>query len=104
MTNTLGIDFDADLAEMVADMPAAFTWSSASYACVVSVVSSGTIVDMGGYKVQVTAQVLVRASLFTTNPASGDPVTLKGQSLRIVRVDEGHDDAMLLLTIGEVTA
>ncbi|MBU0706697.1 hypothetical protein KJ662_05595 [Patescibacteria group bacterium] len=103
MTNTLGIDFDGDLAEMVADMPASVTIGGTAYACAASPVAVGAQIDMGGVFSRVDFRLIVRTSLFSTRPVTGDKATYGGTEYRVLTVDTGADDAALVLTIGQVT-
>ena len=104
MSNTVGIDFDGDLAEMVADFPGSLTWGGTAYACVLEPVSAGTEVEMGGYMARVNFNALVRTSLFaSTRPSAGSQVTVGGTVYRVLRADTGQDDEVLLLQIGNLT-
>ena len=104
MTNGLGIDFDADLAEMVADLTGSMTWSGTAYACAMSPLSIGAQIDMGGYFAQVSFRLIVRTSLFSgSRPITGQKVTVGGTEYRIITADTGADDSALLLMIGQVT-
>jgi hypothetical protein len=107
VTNNTGIDFDADLATITADLPDTFTHAGTvgSIVCVISTVNKGTVIDgLEGPANEISMEIVVRTSLLTVRPVSDEPVTVGGVQYRILRVETDEPDAALSMIIGAFTA
>ena len=103
---TTGIDWDADLAFITADLGDSMTWNSTAYSVVIDPVSKGERMDeIAGVRGDVDFLIVARSSLFSsTRPVAGDQVTVGGVIFRIVRVDTDEADAALTLYVQDITA
>jgi len=105
MSTTLGIDFDADLAEIQSDIAQTITYSGSSYAATVSAAQSGYRVETpDGYYADIQIQVLVRSSLFGTLPSEGETLIYQGTTYRIVRVNKDVAFGFVMLDCEEQSA
>ena len=109
VTNNTGIDFDADLGAITADLPDTFTHAgtTGSVVCVVSTVNKGTQLDgIEGPAWEISLEVVVRTSLLTTRPVTDEQIVVPagGTTYRILRVETDEADAGLNLILGAKTA
>jgi len=108
-TNNTGIDFDADLGAITADLPDTFTHTgtSGSIVCVISTVNKGNEIDgIEGPSDEISFEIVVRTSLLTARPVAGDPVVVPagGTSYRILRAETDETDTAMNLVCGAFTA
>ena len=108
-TNNTGIDFDADLGAITADLPDTFTHTgtSGSIVCVISTVNKGNEIDgIEGPSDEISFEIIVRTSLLTTRPVTGDVIVVpaSGTNYRVLRVETDEADAALNIIAGAYTA
>jgi len=98
-------ELDADLLDIIAEYPQAFTFGGTSYVCAADDLSEGRrpvlAGDFGDDAVVIRARTAI---LPTVKPAAGDTLTYLSRTLRIVRVDTSVDGSMMTLTCEEKTA
>ena len=102
----IGVDFDADIATAVADLPGSMTWSGDAYACVISAIAKSERMDgQAGIFDEASYQIVVQTSLFAgSRPVAGDQVTVGGTAYRIIRVETDPPDDGLNIFVEELQA
>jgi len=101
----LNIDYDADIAQAVADLAGSFTWSGDAYAAIVDpIVAQEEVEGMEGYRDVINFLIVVQTSLFSgTRPAIGDLVTINSVEYRIESVVADEADAGLNIHVRGLT-
>lgn len=95
----IGIDFDADLALAVADLPGSFVWNGGTYAAVITPVRRQADLGLNGVLVQQAFDIHVQTSKFTgTRPAQNEAVTVDGVACRIESISTDEADAGMILS------
>ena len=83
----LAIDFDADVAAAISDLPTTITIGGADYSAVASEVSRGETVMMEGVLAEVDCRVVMRVATLAA-PSIGTKATIGGRAYRIARVSD----------------
>lgn len=81
----------ADLLEIEADLPATFTHSTGSGACIPTMLHAGDSLLVGGTVVTIKRNVIVRVALFSAVPSAGQYFTLNSSEFRIADVKTSAD-------------
>ena len=102
-----------DLNEMVGDLPVTFAWASAVITGTISERSTTEDLQEGGFLVDNVFDLCVAletpdasgnyADTFTTEPVSGDQITIKGTAYRVATVKHSQDDQLLTLGMTALT-
>lgn len=100
----VGIDFDADIARAVSDLPGSMTWEGDAYACVINAIPNREVISIEGVHESIDFVIVIQTSLFSsTRPTVGDVITVGGVEYRLVGVETDEADAGLNLFIKEFT-
>ena len=98
----------AELAQRAADILAieddVMTWNGADYSCTASELTKSDTPEIGGFERSYDVSVYVRTELFTsTIPNADDAVTLNGNDLKVVSVNEPPDGIAIELQLKGAT-
>lgn len=93
----LDIDYDADIAQTVEDLPGSFTWNGNPYAAIVDpIVAREEVEGVMGFRDVINYIIVVQTSLFSsTRPAIGDIITVLSVEYRLESVIADEADAGL---------
>jgi hypothetical protein len=102
----IGINFDADLARAVADLPGSFIWKAGTYAAVVTPVRSQADLGPNGVLIRKAFDIHVQTSLFSAGarPVQDDTVTVGGVNCSIDSTSTDEADAGMILSCIEDTS
>jgi hypothetical protein len=99
----LNIDYDADIAQTVEDLPRTFTWEGDDYLAIIDPINTEKLVDGMNYRDVIAFLIVVQTSLFSsTRPAINDKITISGTEYRISGIEEDEADAGINIRIVEV--
>jgi hypothetical protein len=100
---TVSVDFDADIAFAVSDLPRTFTWEGTDYSAVIDPINQQEQTDGMNYRDVISFMIVVQASLFSGDrPAVNDKVTISGVEYRISGIEEDEPDAGINIQIVQV--
>jgi len=101
---TVDVDFDADLAYAIDDLPKEVTFDGSTYDCIVDPVSKSDMEeDIEGIYNEADFMVMMRTSELDTRPVTGDTVTMDSISYRVVGVDTCESDEAITLMVKDIT-
>jgi hypothetical protein len=99
----VNVDFDADVAQAVEDLPGEFTWDGNTYVAIIDPILKIEDVDGPNYRDDINFMIVVQTSLFTgSRPQVNDKITISGTEFRIEGAEADEADAALNLNIIEV--
>jgi len=90
--------FAAAMAEIETELGDVMTFSGAEYPCVIGARGDSSELGNGGYSTGATLEIVVRRSLFTSEPTTSDDLTINGKAHKIVSILLSPDGACLVLT------
>lgn len=77
---------EADLAEMIADLPQSFVYGSSTYACIADELTESDKHVEVGFMDEATLSLTTRQSLFTTLPEKGKTLIYNSATYRVEQV------------------
>jgi len=101
----LNIDYDADIAQTVDDLPGSFIWKGDTYAAIVDpIVAQEEVEGVMGYRDVINYIIVVQTSLFSsTRPVIHDTITVLGSDYRVDIVTADEADAGLNIKVVGLT-